>query len=79
MPLRTRSNLDPVHVVVASDAKPSSRSDIRRPKGAVWFCRNQLTLSDQWRSPPKMREAMIVVAIWPQHHELSSTKNAGDP
>jgi len=56
-------HFDPVDIAVESDAEPSSRSDIRRSEEGIRFCRNQLILCPWWRSAPKVREVMIVVAV----------------
>jgi hypothetical protein len=68
--LADRRHFCPVDVTVEANTKPAPSSDVGRPKEPIGFGPRQLVLRARGRRTPEMWKVMVVMPVWPEHHEL---------
>ena len=62
----------PVGDAVEAHADPPAAAYVWRAKEAVWPRVDEFVLRTERGRAPKMWKVMVVMTVWPQHHELAS-------
>jgi hypothetical protein len=71
------SQFIPINLPVEADTDPTPSPHVRRSKETIRFGCDHVILGTRWCRTPQVGKAMIVVALRPQHDELSASKEGG--
>lgn len=65
-----------IELAVEANSDPSSMTDVRWIEESLWLALDERLLRSFGGGTPEVRELVVVVSQWPEHHELLRRKES---